>query len=213
MDMKTYSLKNLTYVIRYPEGFDEQKKYPVILCLHGAGARGDDIHKVMTNPFFTKTEHLEIGPFVFVAPLCSKNTWFDLWEQLETLVTQIALEPFTDRKRIYLMGASMGGYAVWQLAMSMPEYFAAIAPVCGGGMYWNAGRLKKIPLRSAGHRAGMGISRCAGSRGAARRIPEDGGCGQSHRRSRKADRLSRGGAQRMEQCIFRPRIVCLVSAA
>lgn len=146
MGMKIYSLKNLTYVIRYPEGFDEQKKYPVILCLHGAGARGDDVHKVMTNPFFTKTEHLEIGPFVFVAPLCSKNTWFDLWEQLETLVTQIAQEPFTDRKRIYLMGASMGGYAVWQLAMSMPEYFAAIAPVCGGGMYWNAGRLVNVPV-------------------------------------------------------------------
>ena len=44
------------------------------------------------------------------------------------------------------MGASMGGYAVWQLAMSMPEYFAAIVPICGGGMYWNAGRLIHVPV-------------------------------------------------------------------
>ena len=40
----------------------------------------------------------------------------------------------------------MGGYATWQLAMSMPEHFAAILPICGGGMYWNAGRLAKLPV-------------------------------------------------------------------
>ena len=45
-----------------------------------------------------------------------------------------------------MTGGSMGGYATWQLAMSMPEYFAAIAPVCGGGMYWNARRIVNIPI-------------------------------------------------------------------
>ena len=35
----------------------------------------------------------------------------------------------------------MGGYATWQMAMSYPELFAAIIPICGGGMYWNAERL------------------------------------------------------------------------
>ena len=44
------------------------------------------------------------------------------------------------------MGISMGGYATWQLAMSMPEVFAAIVPICGGGMYWNAGRLANVPV-------------------------------------------------------------------
>ena len=40
----------------------------------------------------------------------------------------------------------MGGYGTWQLAMSLPELFAAIVPVCGGGMYWNASRLVNIPI-------------------------------------------------------------------
>ena len=40
----------------------------------------------------------------------------------------------------------MGGYAAWQLAMSLPDLFAAVTPVCGGGMYWNAQRLKNIPI-------------------------------------------------------------------
>jgi predicted peptidase len=40
----------------------------------------------------------------------------------------------------------MGGYGTWQMAMSMPSYYAAIVPVCGGGMYWNAGRIKNLPV-------------------------------------------------------------------
>jgi predicted peptidase len=40
----------------------------------------------------------------------------------------------------------MGGYGIWQLAMSMPKFFAAIVPICGGGMYWNAARLVNVPV-------------------------------------------------------------------
>ena len=40
----------------------------------------------------------------------------------------------------------MGGYGAWQLAMSLNDAFAAVIPVCGGGMYWNAGRLKNTPV-------------------------------------------------------------------
>ena len=44
------------------------------------------------------------------------------------------------------MGVSMGAYAAWQLAMSQPTLFAAMIPICGGGMCWNASRLKDIPI-------------------------------------------------------------------
>ena len=40
----------------------------------------------------------------------------------------------------------MGAYAAWQLAMTKPDMFAALVPVCGGGMYWNAEHIKDIPL-------------------------------------------------------------------
>ena len=69
-----------------------------------------------------------------------------MWEHLEKLVTTISSLPFADKDRIYLMGASMGGYATWQLAMSMPEVFAAVVPVCGGGTYWHAHRLVNVPV-------------------------------------------------------------------
>lgn len=144
--MQELQLGKLRYVIRHPEGFSEEKKYPVILLLHGAGGRGDDISKLVSNPFFTLTEKHKNFPFICVAPLCSENTWFDMWEHLEGLVMEMAKLSFVDVDRIYLMGASMGGYATWQLAMSMPKCFAAIVPICGGGMYWNAGRLVNVPV-------------------------------------------------------------------
>lgn len=140
------SWKNMQYVVRYPKGYLEGKKYPVILFLHGAGSRGTDINLLLNNPFFQLTDiDLEL-PFVTVAPQCSANTWFDLFETLERFVKELAVMPFVDSSKIYLIGASMGGYATWQLAMSLPEYFAAIVPICGGGMYWNAGRLVNVPV-------------------------------------------------------------------
>ncbi len=133
------------HVMKYPEGFSSDKKYPTIIFLHGAGSR-HDIQKLITNPFFKITQNHSDFPFVVAAPLCTENTWFDMWERLKKFIVDIASMPFVDTTRIYLMGASMGGYATWQMAMSMPKYFAAIVPVCGGGMYWNSGRLKNIPV-------------------------------------------------------------------
>lgn len=144
--MQEFCLDKLRYLIKYPEGFSENRKYPVILFLHGAGTRGDDIQKLHSNPYFLQIEKYEQFPFVTVAPLCSEDTWFDLWEHLENLVLEITKLPFADRDALYLVGNSMGGYAAWQLAMSMPEHFAAIVPICGGGMYWNAGRLVNVPV-------------------------------------------------------------------
>ena len=44
------------------------------------------------------------------------------------------------------MGASMGGFGSWQLAMSLPELFAAVVPICGGGLKWSASRLVNVPI-------------------------------------------------------------------
>lgn len=146
MKMEVKEFESIKYAVRYPDGFETGKTYPVIILLHGAGGRGEDIEIVKTNPFFEITNKYEGFPFITVAPQCSANTWFDLFETLKKLVRMISKESFTDKERMYLIGASMGGYATWQLAMSMPEFFAAIAPVCGGGMYWNGGRLINVPV-------------------------------------------------------------------
>ena len=139
--MELLKYKELDYVIRYPEQFDPTGSYPLLFYIHGAGGRGRDTDKIVNHPFFTDT-----APFcqnaICVAPQCYANTWFDIFEQLQDFVAHMIASQAVDQKRVYLMGASMGGYTTWQLAMAHPEWFAAIVPICGGGMYWNAERLK-----------------------------------------------------------------------
>ena len=144
--MEFKQFESLKYIVRYPQNYNATDKYPVLIFLHGAGTRGDDISLLTENVVFKIIEKYDDFPFVIVAPQCSENSWFDMFEQLKRFVLKISNESFTDKKRIYLMGNSMGGYGTWQLAMSMPELFAAIVPICGGGMYWNAGRLVNVPV-------------------------------------------------------------------
>ena len=146
MNYTEHSLQGLRYLIRYPSGFQDNRSYPILVFLHGAGSRGQDMQNLVTNPFFEEIEKFPDFPFLVVAPLCTENTWFDLWERLMALVKQTAAQSWADSSRICVMGASMGGYGTWQLAMSIPEYCAAMVPICGGGMFWNAPRLVNIPV-------------------------------------------------------------------
>ena len=144
--MEERKICNLRCLIRYPKSFTEDNQYPLLIFLHGAGTRGSDFGLFANGPFVQYTGEYSDFPFVVAAPLCEENTWFDVWEHLKNFVKETVNFPFIDKSRVYIMGASMGGYATWQLAMSIPEYFAAIAPICGGGMYWNAGRLVHTPI-------------------------------------------------------------------
>ncbi len=138
--------EEMQYVMRLPENYEEGKRYPVLLFLHGAGTRGTNINKLKYNAFFKETAKYEDFPFVTVAPLCHENSWFDLLETLKRFTLYIRDLPFADTERMYVMGNSMGGYGTWQMGISLPEVFAAMVPLCGGGMYPFAGRLIDMPV-------------------------------------------------------------------
>ena len=146
MRKEIHEFEGLKYIISYPSNYNENQKCPTILFLHGAGSRGEDITQLKSNPYFLITDKLDDFSFITIAPQCNLNTWFDVFESLKKFVLNIMKFDFVDTDKFYLMGASMGGYAVWQLAISMPECFSAIVPICGGGMYWNAGRLTGVPI-------------------------------------------------------------------
>ena len=144
--MKELTICGIRCLLKEPAGYTEGARDPLLIFLHGAGTRGDDISVLQNSPFCqTIQEHTNL-PFLVLMPLCQQNTWYDVWQDLKEFVQKAIVTLSVDSSRVYLMGASMGGYATWQLAMSMPEVFAAIAPICGGGMYWNAGRLQNVPV-------------------------------------------------------------------
>ena len=140
--IKEYRLGELNCLAFFPSGFDENKKYPVIFHVHGAGSRGNDVSVLNAQAILNKAKESDDFPFVVILPQCYLDTWFDLFERLKDAVILATNLPFADKNKFYLSGVSMGGYAAWQLLTSMPQTFAAAIICCGGGMYWNAARIK-----------------------------------------------------------------------
>ena len=121
------------------------EKMPLIVQLHGAGERGngkEDLNRVDVYGFSKTIADKEI-PCIFVMPQCSVETfWVAKIESIIAFIEQVIKEYDVDTNKIYLTGLSMGGYGTWFTAMARPDMFSAIAPVCGGGMAWNASVLK-----------------------------------------------------------------------
>ena len=86
--------------------------------------------------------------YLLLAPLCSVKNWNEVMETLIRLVDTIRNLPYVDITRVYLTGNSMGGYGTWELASLRPDWFAAIMPVCGGGIKWMAVNLVDMPIRA-----------------------------------------------------------------
>ena len=145
---------NLSYLLFLPKGYEAkgEKRWPMILFLHGAGERGSDIWKVAAHgpPKNVKT-HPDF-PFIVVSPQCPED---EMWssEALRKLLDDVTAKYAVDTNRVYLTGLSMGGYGTWDLGLSCPERFAAIVPICGGGNMISvllAGPVRGPALRTLG---------------------------------------------------------------
>lgn len=136
------------YVQYLPKDFDENQKYPLVMFLHGAGERGDDLDLASCHGFMKHVrEEGKEYPFIYVAPQCpSGKYWGCYTESLLAFLEHICNSLPVDRERVYLTGLSMGGTGTFMLTMAAPERFAAIAPICGSGIVWNAGALRNIPV-------------------------------------------------------------------
>lgn len=121
-------------------------KLPLVIQLHGAGERGcgGDELTITERYGFSKLMTPDANyPCLLVIPQCQSNAfWSTEISHVYELLQQIKEEWDIDETRIYLAGISMGAYATWLAAARYPHLFAAIAPVCGGGMIWTADLLK-----------------------------------------------------------------------
>ena len=139
------------YLLFLPSAYGKkQQKWPLILFLHGAGERGDDLNMVKIYGPPKYAEQNADFPFIIVAPQCPEDHWWpNELEVLTNLLDDVISHYDVDTERVYLTGLSMGGYGTWSLASEYPERFAAIAPFCGGGLpvlEMNRRRLKDIPI-------------------------------------------------------------------
>lgn len=157
----------LLYRILYPENYDPDGDYPLVLFMHGAGERGNDNEKQLTHgtPLFTNPENRQKHPAIVVFPQCPENKyWVDIavrktlregldhtfkylndsavieQQMVIDLVNHLKASEGVDPDRLYIMGLSMGAMGTFEILARHPQLFAAAIPICGGGNVKTAAR-------------------------------------------------------------------------
>lgn len=162
----------MPYRILFPENFDPEKKYPLIIMLHGSGEVGNDNEAQLKNASwpFTKTSFREKYPAIVVFPQCPKNSfWSNVVIQHDSsgtkfnfqtdapptramhalmgLIAQLLDKPYINLQKVYIGGLSMGGMGTFEIIGREPKVFAAAFPMCGGDNTLNAKKYaRKVPV-------------------------------------------------------------------
>jgi predicted peptidase len=134
----------MNYLLYQPKNYEEKESWPLLLFLHGAGERGDDLELVKVHgPPKLVSQGKEL-PFIVVSPQCPSDRHWQAVE-LAALLDEICEKHNVDEDRIYVTGLSMGGFGTWSLAAYQPDRLAAIIPICGGGEGFWARNIAHLP--------------------------------------------------------------------
>jgi enterochelin esterase-like enzyme len=130
------------YGLYLPKNYDSQKKYPLVIMLHGAGSN----HRLALRRVFGKSnfngetdvEATRYFPewkdvdYIVASPHARGTSGYvgipekDVYDVLADVKKRFNI----DEDRTYLTGLSMGGGGTLWIGMTRPDIWAAIAPVC-----------------------------------------------------------------------------------
>ena len=141
------------YAIYIPQNFDESKKYPLVVFLHGAWSnhrlglrrvfgqgnlpvtdlnkpdnvqRDSDLEASRYFPRLKDTDYIVAAPYARGTAGYQGIPEEDVYEMLDDIKSRFLI----DEDRVYLTGLSMGGGGTIWLGLSRPDIWAAIAPCC-----------------------------------------------------------------------------------
>ena len=161
-----YTDEEFHYRLMKPVTVDPEMTYPLVVFLHGAGERGNDNQKQLAYfpTQMAQPRYRERFPCFVLAPQCrDDHKWMNSdWavpsdpimqetpsEQMQTVMQMIQVtlkDEAIDPNRVYLTGLSMGGFGSFDLGIRHPDWFAAIAPICGAADPTKLSVLKEQPL-------------------------------------------------------------------
>ncbi|WP_170885578.1 prolyl oligopeptidase family serine peptidase [Bacillus alkalicellulosilyticus] len=134
------------YLLTFPKEYapDSDDTWPLIVFLH---QRGTNINFLENIGMYKAIDQLGYS-FVTVSPQGDTNGWDneDSAAQIINLVEEMIASHQIDASRVYLTGASFGGFGTWYMAAHHPELFAAYAPIAGGGDPSTGSKLVDRPI-------------------------------------------------------------------
>ena len=134
------SKSGVNYQYFKPVNKDDGKKHPLIIWFHGNGEGGykdyrNNVSQKLANRGAVafaedKTQKIFGGAYV-VAPQ-SDDTWYNNYtkgyiKSVKAMIDEFASENNVDKNRIYVFGASAGGYMSFRMMIEYPNYFAAFS--------------------------------------------------------------------------------------
>ena len=111
--------KEIKYLLYKPKDYSDDSPSPLLIFLHGAGERGDDLELVKIHGPPKLIEGGADLPFIVASPQVSLNEWWSsgtvVW-----LLKDVQSRLNVDADRVYLTGLSMGGYGTWETPLGTP---------------------------------------------------------------------------------------------
>jgi predicted esterase len=134
-----------------PPSYDNTKKYPLIIFLHGYTDTTTWDLKWYNEPFVTE------DPCIVLTPKCPKEQEYGWGSSFDPRTTPMMTKAFEmmemadrafslDKDRYYIYGSSMGGYGTYFAIKKNPEMFAAAYVECGSSSKDMAPIIAKMPF-------------------------------------------------------------------
>jgi beta-glucosidase len=130
------------YGLYLPKNFDEHRKYPLVVMLHGALSNHrlelkrvfgksnlpgeNDLEASRYFPKWDDVDYIVISPFARGTMGYQGIAEKDVWDAIADVKRRFSI----DEDRTYLTGLSMGGGGTLWIGLNRPDFWAAIAPVC-----------------------------------------------------------------------------------
>jgi poly(3-hydroxybutyrate) depolymerase len=144
------------YLVFLPPQYTPETRWPVILYLHGASARGSDNRLPIIDGLGPHIRARAADfPFIVVFPQCEdvEARHLEGWlaetpdaKRALRILDQVESEFNIDRGHEILTGLSMGACGAWSVACATPTRWAAVLIISGTGNPADAHKLKDVPI-------------------------------------------------------------------
>ena len=134
------SKSGVNYQYFKPVNKDDGKKHPLIIWFHGNGEGGykdyqNNVSQKLANRgavAFAEDKAQKIFGGAYVVAPQADDTWYNNYSKgyiksVKAMIDEFASENNVDKNRIYIFGASAGGYMSFRMMIEYPDYFAAFS--------------------------------------------------------------------------------------